>query len=73
MCCPRSHNEMAGMKLESSRLRLGSFPRGTADEQCANGSATFTCQDNAEVAPRPTFPASAAFKIDSPILVWFVL
>lgn len=60
-------------ELESSRPRLGSFPRGTADKLCANGSAACTFQDNAEVAPCPAFPASAAVKIDTPVLVWFVL
>lgn len=58
----RWQRSLAGMKLETSRLRLGSFPRGTADEQFANGSATFTFPDNAEVAPCPALPASAVLK-----------
>lgn len=83
MFCLRSHGEMTEItgrdetgdlnELESSRPRLGSFPRGTADKLCANGSAACTFQDNAEVAPCPASPASAAVKIDTPILVWFIL
>lgn len=50
------------------QAEIGFLSRGTADEHCANGSATFTFQDNA----CPAFPASAAFEMDAPILVWFV-
>lgn len=77
MCCPRSPSEVAESsgrdETGEQQTEIGFLSRGTADEQCANGSATFTFQDNAEVAPCPAFPASAAFQIDPPILVWFVL